>query len=332
MKSSNTNYLKTFKRSLTAVAISTVIGMSSASAEDVRGVVSLTQGTTEGITVKAVNLETGTTRRISLSEDGSYRLAKLPSGPYEVTVSKGNTVLALEKVRVSLGKNTITNFEVAAPDSDVEVIQVVASTVATVDLTSSDSGLTIGEADIDVMPIARNITAVALLAPGVVKGDTTFGNAASFGGSSVAENICYINGMEVTNTRNGLGCGQLPFDFYKEFQVKTGGYSARYGRATGGAINATAKSGTNKWEFGARATYTPDSWRSDNEQMSRANGGTGTGYRNDAINKQTDKEITLSVGGPIIEDTLFFYAMVNPKDSTRTYGFQPSFWDHYLGR
>ena len=330
MKNSNKHYLKTFRRSLTAVAISTVISMSSASAEDVRGVVSLTQGTAEGITVKAVNLETGTTRRISLNDDGSYRLAKLPSGPYEVTVSKGNTVLALEKVRVSLGKNTITNFEVAAPDSDVEVIQVVASTVATVDLTSSDSGLTIGEADIDVMPIARNITAVALLAPGVVKGDTTFGTAASFGGSSVAENICYINGMEVTNTRNGLGCGQLPFDFYKEFQVKTGGYSARYGRATGGAINATAKSGTNKWEFGARATYTPDAWRSNNEQMSRANGGTGTGYRNDAINEQTDKEITLSVGGPIIEDTLFFYAMVNPKDSTRTYGWQPSFWNHYL--
>lgn len=330
MKNSNTSYLKVFKRSLTAVAITTVIGMTSASAEDVRGVVSLTQGTTDGIVVKAVNMETGTTRRISLNTDGSYRLAKLPSGPYEVSVSKGNQVLALEKVRVSLGKNTITNFEVAAPSDQVEVIQIVGSSVATIDVTSSDSGLTVGEVEIDRMPIARNLTSVALLAPGVVKGDTTFGNAASFGGSSVAENICYINGMEVTNTRNGLGCGELPFEFYKEFQVKTGGYSARYGRATGGAINATAKSGTNTWEFAATATFTPDAWRSANEQKSRANGGSGGVYRDTSINEQDSKEITLSAGGPIIEDTLFFYAIVNPKDTSRTYGWQPSFWDHYL--
>lgn len=171
---------------------------------------------------------------------------------------------------------------------------------------------------------------MVLLAPCVVSGDSTFGNTASFGGSSVAENVCYINGMEVTNTRDGLGCGELPFEFYKEFQVKTGGYSARYGRATGGAVNATAKSGTNEWEFAATATFTPDSWRSDNEQKSRANGGTGGVYRDNSINEQDSKEYSLSVGGPIIEDKLFFYAIVNPKDTSRTYGWQPSSWDHYL--
>jgi len=330
MKSSNTSYLKVFKHSLTAVAISTVIGMTSASAEDVKGVVSLLKGTAAGITVKAVNLDTGTTRSIELDADGSYRLAKLPSGPYEITVSKGSQVLALEKVRVSLGKNTITNFEVSPPMDDTEVIQIVASSVATIDLASSDSGLIIGEAEIDRMPVSRNITSVALLAPGVVAADSTFGNVASFGGSSAAENICYINGMEVTNTRNGLGCGQLPFEFYKEFQVKTGGYSARYGRATGGAINATAKKGTNEWEFAVTGTFTPDSWRSDNEQKSLGNGGTSNVYRDSSYNETSSSEMTLSVGGPIIEDKLFFYALVNPRDTKQSFTFQPSFWNHYL--
>jgi len=330
MNNKNKSYLKTFKRSLTAVAITTVLGMTSASAEDLKGNVSLVKGDASGIIVKAINTETGTTRSIDLNADGSYRLAKLPSGPYKLTVSKGNTVLALENVRVSLGKNTITNFEVNAETDTTEVIEIVASSIATIDVTSSDSGLVVGEVEIDRMPIARNLTSVALLAPGVVRGDSTFGNLASFGGSSVAENVCYINGMEVTNTRNGLGCGELPFEFYKEFQVKTGGYSARYGRATGGAVNATAKKGTNKWEFAATGTFTPDSWRSDNEQKSLANGGTGGVYRDSSINEQDSKEITLSVGGPIIEDTLFFHAIINPKKTTQTYGWQPSFWDHYL--
>ena len=321
------NNSKTFKRSIAALAVTAVLGMSSASADDLVGRIS--GSSTTGVTVKAVNVETGTQRTVSVNEDGSYRLAKMPSGNYKITVMKDGAVVAEDSARASLGRNTVTNFDVAATD-DTEVIQVVGSSTATIDVSSSDSGLTVGEFEIDRMPIARNLTAVALLAPGVVGGDSTFGNTASFGGSSVAENVCYINGMEVTNTRNGLGCGELPFEFYKEFQVKTGGYSAKYGRATGGAINATAKSGTNEWEFAATATFTPDSWRSENEQKARANGGTGTVYRDSSINEKDSKEYTLSVGGPIIEDELFFYAIVNPKDTSQTYGYQPSFWDHYL--
>lgn len=329
MKSSNTNYLKTFKRSLTAVAISTVIGMSSASAEDVKGVVSITQGTSAGITVKAVNINTGTTRSVELDADGSYRLAKLPTGEYEVTVSKGNQILALEKVRLSLGTNAITNFEVVSPDDQTEVIQVVASSVATIDLANSDSGLVVGEVEIDRMPIQRNLTSVALLAPGVIQGDGNFGNVASFGGASPSENVCYINGMEVTDTRRGLGCGELPFEFYKEFQVKTGGYSARYGRATGGMVNATAKSGTNEWEFGATASFVPDSLRADGS-ISRGNGGTGQVFRNTKHDERSDTDLTFSAGGPIIEDTLFFYGLVNARDYQREFSFQPSNRQMYL--
>jgi outer membrane receptor for ferrienterochelin and colicin len=321
------NISKTFKRSIAAIAVTTVLGMTSASADDLVG--RINGSSTAGVTVKAVNVDTGTQRTVSIDEDGSYRLAKMPSGNYKITVIQNGVVIAEDNARASLGRNTVTNFDVAATDN-TEVIQVVGSSIATIDVSSSDSGLIVGEFEIDRMPIARNLTAVALLAPGVVQGDSTFGNQASFGGSSVAENVCYINGMEVTNTRNGLGCGELPFEFYKEFQVKTGGYSAKYGRATGGAMNATAKSGTNEWEFAATATFTPDSWRSDNEKKSRANGNTGVVYRDSSINEKDSKEYTLSVGGPIIEDELFFYAIVNPKDTSQTYGYQPSFWDGYL--
>jgi len=323
-------YTKTFKRSIAALAVSSVLTMGAANADDLVGNVNVSNSNIDGYTVKAVNIATGASRTVSLKDDGSYRLAKMPSGTYNITVAKGNTVYAESRANSILGSNTVTNFEVTDA-ADTEVIQIVGSSVATVDITSSGSGLTIGEGEIDRMPIARNITSVALLAPGVVQGDQAFGaGTASFGGSSVSENICYINGMEVTNTRNGLGCGQLPFEFYKEFQVKTGGYSAKFGRATGGAINATAKKGTNEWEFSATGTFTPDAWRSDNEQMSRGNGGTGTVYRDDSLNEQDNKELTFSVGGPIIKDELFFYAIINPKDDTRSYTWQPSFWDHYL--
>ena len=304
------NISKTFKRSIAAIAVTTVLGMTSASADDLVG--RINGASTAGVTVKAVNVDTGTQRTVSISEDGTYRLPKLPSGNYKITVMQDGVVVAEDNARASLGKNTVTNFDIAASD-DTEVIQVVGSSIATIDVTSSDAGLVVGEIEIDRMPIARNITAVALLAPGVVQGDSAFGNTASFGGASVAENVCYINGMEVTNTRQGLGCGELPFEFYKEFQVKTGGYSAKYGRATGGAINATAKSGTNNWEYAATASFTPDSLRSES-QMSRGDGGVGNVYRDETNNEFDTTDFTFSVGGPIIEDKLFFYALVNPRD------------------
>lgn len=306
------NYSKAFKRSIAAIAVSTVLGMTSASAEDIKGSVTVSGGTVAGITVKAVNTQTGTTRTMELNDDGTYRLAKLPSGPYEITISKGNTMLAKESVNVSLGKNTVTNFEISAP-SQTEVIEVVGSSISTIDIGSSDSGLTIGDLDIARMPIARDITSVALLAPGTVKGDSAFGNTASFGGSSVAENACYINGLEVTNTRQGLGCGEVPFEFYKEFQVKTGGYSAKYGRATGGTMNSVTKSGTNDWEFAAVAHFEPDSLQSGGA-VSKGKGGAGQVFRDERHDSFNSTDITLSAGGPIIKDKLFFYGLINPRD------------------
>ncbi|TFG45053.1 MAG: TonB-dependent receptor, partial [Dehalococcoidia bacterium] len=169
------------------------------------------------------------------------------------------------------------------------------------------------------MPIARNTTAVSLLAPGVVLGDSAFGSTASFGGASVAENACIINGLEVTNTRQGLGCGSVPFEFYKEFQVKTGGYSAEFGRSTGGLLNAVTKSGGNEWEFTAAAYYSPDSLYAPGK-VSRGNGSTGNVFRDERLNDVNNSEFIVTASGPIIKDTLFIYALINPRNDRSQFG------------
>jgi outer membrane receptor protein involved in Fe transport len=102
-----------------------------------------------------------------------------------------------------------------------------------------------------------------MLAPGTTLGDGGLGDRplVSFGGASVAENVFYINGMDVTNFYDGLGGNTTPFEFYQEFQVKTGGYGAVFGRSTGGVINAVTKRGGSEWRFGAGGYWEPDSLR-----------------------------------------------------------------------
>jgi hypothetical protein len=79
------------------------------------------------------------------------------------------------------------------------------------------------------------------------RGDNAFGNLASFGGSSVAENQYYINGFNVTNSFRSLNFSKVPFEAIQEQQVKTGGYGAEFGRSLGGVINQITKRGTNDY-------------------------------------------------------------------------------------
>ncbi|WP_158968312.1 TonB-dependent receptor [Paraglaciecola sp. L3A3] len=264
--------------------------------------------------ITVVDTETGLTRTIESDDTGSYRFSKLPVGFYEVTVKRdGYETNSITNLAVRIGSNSAN---IPMVENGMERIQVTGAHLAIIDISSSESSLNIGELELDRIPVARNVTAVALLAPGTTQGDSRFGEAgsggnfASFGGSSIAENAMYINGLNVTNFRNGVGFSTVPFEFYKEFQVKTGGYSAEFGRSTGGVINAVTKSGTNEFKFGGNIFYTPDALRSSSPNVSDA---TGDPFIINSADRSSNINGNIYASGPIIEDTLFFYAIYNPK-------------------
>lgn len=304
----------TFKKSVAALAVAASLGfalpaMADNTTSNIVGTISANDYSQ--YTVVAADPKTGFSREISVNDNGSFRFSKLETGEYDLTISKNGTIVAQDKIRVSLGSNSTASFDFLGADG-TERIEVTGARISQIDVSSTDSGLVIGELELDRMPVARNLTAIALLAPGTVQGDDGFGDTASFGGASVAENSCYINGLEVTNTRQGLGCGSVPFEFYKEFQVKTGGYSAQFGRTTGGVINAVTKSGTNEWEFATTATWSPSALQEEGT-ISRGSGGTGEVFRDGSITETDEFDYTVTAAGPIIEDTLFIYALINPR-------------------
>ncbi len=310
-----------FQRTVAALAVATVLGLPSvAMAADSANIQGNVAGMKSGQSyqVKVKDPKTGFSREVSIDASGSFRVSQLPIGSYQVEIISNGNVVAKDTVRLGLGANTVASFSLT-PDDGTEVIVVSGARIRAVDVTSTDSGLVIGETEFDKMPIARNITAVSLLAPGVVLGDSKFGASggigfASFGGSSISENACYINGLEVTNTRQGLGCGTVPFEFYKEFQVKTGGYSAMYGRSTGGVLNAVTKSGSNEWEFAFTANTQPAALRSEGKKSFGTASRLGQVFRDTTADEFSESDLSLSAAGPLIEDKLFIYAIINPRD------------------
>ncbi len=303
-----------FKRSLAAIAVSTILGLSAtAQAAGATGTVvgGIYGVPAQGYTVTISNTAIGFSRQVTVDTNGTFRFPQLAIGQYELTITKDGQLAGKQNVRVTVGGTANAKFDLA--NTDVERIAVTGARVSAVDLTSADSGLTIGEVEFDRLPVGRDITSIALLAPGTTRGESQFGNLASFSGSSVAENVCYINGMNVTDPDKGLGCGSIPFEFYKEFQVKTGGYSAQYGRATGGVINAVSKSGTNEFEFGATAYYQPD-YLGDGTELTSYSGAV---FRDTTKNEYTETNATISASGPLIKDKVFFYAIYNPRNFER---------------
>ena len=306
------------KKSLIAGAVGTALALSTASAYagnddgSLKGkIVDSKQVAVGGAAITVKNPENGFTRTVTVKADGSYRFSSLPVGHYLVTISKdGFESVEHENVRIQIGTTNL-DAPIYRVGMDIEVIAVSGSTVATIDVTSSESALNIGDVELARLPIARDLTSVAMLAPGATKGDDAFGNLPSFGGSSVAENAYFVNGLNVTNFRNGLGGSTIPFEFYKEFQIKTGGYSAEFGRSTGGVINAVTKSGSNEWKYGANVYYTPDALAEKSQNILKSD---GTMRYFNADDSYTKLDANVYLSGPIIEDTLFFYVLYNPRD------------------
>lgn len=295
----NTYTLQRYLRS-TAVAVSTALCLAlsaPAMAQSQDG--SLAGQTVPGAEVTVTDPSTGFSRTVTATADGSYRFPFLPVGTYTLEASQdGNVVVQPLEVVVGLGRTTVVNI-----GTDMDVIQVVGSRITpAIDITSTESGTNLTKLELERLPVDRDLLSVAALASGVNRGE--FGGA-SFGGSSVAENAVYINGLNVTDFYRRIGFSSVPYAFYEEFQVKTGGYSVEFGRTTGGVINAVTRSGTNEFEFGAEAVWEPSFLQSEADDH-YLNGEPVYIASYDEYDRQS---LNLYAGGPILQDKLFFFAM-----------------------
>ncbi|HJS35555.1 MAG TPA: TonB-dependent receptor [Pseudoxanthomonas sp.] len=268
-----------------------------------------------GDQITIVNNATGATRTVTVGADGSYRVTQLPVGDYQLQVKRGGADLGdTVGVSVALGGTTTVNLGSEGGLVNLNAVQVVGSRVINrVDVRSTESATNIRREELARLPVDQSVESVALLAPGVVSSGATFGGL-TFGGSSVAENAVYINGLNVTDPYRRQGFSSVPFAFYEEFQVKTGGYSAEFGRTTGGVINAVTRSGSNEFRAGTQLTMQPRAWASDQKDRFHSDGTIDERDRRSRDGGSTYKA-NVWASGAIVKDKLFFFAMYENRDS-----------------
>ena len=264
------------------------------------------------------NPQTGLSRTITAGSDGRFTFSQLPTGKYVVTAD-GQT----REVEVKIGSGSQVSFASDATNLDGVTVRG-ARAFNPIDVSSVESTSVFTADQLISLPVASDVSSVALLAPGTVRGDSGLGagNLASFGGSSVAENGYYINGFDVTNMRTFLSFADMPFQAIAQQQVKTGGYGAEYGRSLGGIISIVTKSGSNEWHYGGSVEYTPQWGRSAGKDVRERDPDAADPlyvYRSD--NESDSTIYSAYASGPIIKDRLFFFAMAEGRNNTTdTYG------------
>ena len=275
-----------------------------------------------GDTITISNPATGFSRTITVGADGNYRFSQLPTGQYTLTRNGGTP----RPVTVNVGVAANIDFvsEAAGGAAALDTVTVVGSAVNPIDVSSVESTTILTAEQINKIPVPRDTTSVALLAPGTVRGDSAFGNLASFGGASVAENQYYVNGFNITNTFRGLNFAAIPFEGVAEQQVKTGGYGAEFGRSLGGVVNQITKRGSNEFHAGGNVYWSPESLREDVKNTYHSNPLTpdfGTLRQDNSHDSSWNARANVWASGALIKDRLFAYGLLSyGKTENETWG------------
>ncbi len=281
-----------------------------------------------GAAVAGAKLEisgTGLPRPISITSDeaGKFIFLRIPSGTYSLSVSKdGFSRFTQRNLEVRLGSAiTLTaSLKVGAVSEVVEVSEVAAS----LDPASAQTSTNITSQTFDALPKGRNFHTLLAMAPGV-RYEVKNGNAGVGGfqvdGASGSENAFLIDGVDTSDIRRGSLRQQnsIPFEFIQEIQIKSSGFGAEFGGATGGVVNVVTKGGSNEFHGFLQTQFT------SNQLNPRPRGYWQRSPLNaNAADFFAPKEDTYRVlypgydlGGPILKNRLFFRTSYMPEFERR---------------
>ena len=262
-----------------------------------------------GATVTATHQPSGTVYRAVTNIDGRYTIQGMrPGGPYKVDISYiGYKDKVIKNLNLSLGETE--NISCSLQEDAHQLQEVVVSGKAGLAASRTGAATSMTAEQINNMPsITHGIADVARLNPQLTV--TNSGNM-SFAGVNNRYNNFMIDGAAnndvfglASSGNNGGQAGAQPvsMETIEQIQVSVAPFDVRQSGFTGGAINAITKSGTNQFHGSAYYYgYNQDLIGTKYPYLD------GTGYA-PKYQKQTQYNMGVTLGGPIIKNKLFFFA------------------------
>jgi hypothetical protein len=267
-----------------------------------------------GASITAQNAATSVKTAAQTNGSGVYTIRFLPIGTYSLTVeAPGFTTDQVAPFALEINRTVKIDVTLQIGASSTIVVQEDMHPI--LDTTDSTLGNTISSNEIENIPLnGRNFSSLTLFQPGAIDTDptgmtgnnaierNTFNNGqVSVNGNRAQENNYSIEGAENNEPQNNLiGYNPAP-DAIAEVRVVSANANATYGNANGGAIVTILKSGTNHFHG---SLY----------DLLRYQGLDANSWNNNHTvpitpkNSYTQQIFGGTIGGPILQNKLFFFA------------------------
>ena len=272
----------------------------------VTGVVTDASGAVIGnASVTITNGATGAVRVSVTNSKGEYSVTQLNPDDYSISVTAPGFGTNIESFTLSVGSSRVINLKLAVAGGQT-VVSVSADDTTTVHLDNPEISTVITNDQIQNLPLPDRDPYALVSLSGNVSQMITGGNRGvmyNIGGARSASVDILLDGAENTDLY-AVGVGQsVPQDATQEFSVVVASEGAEYGRASGGAVNVSTKSGTNTFHGDAYDYNRISTFASD-------------GFNNNALyaagdlanpkSRYVHNQFGYYAGGPIKRDKLFF--------------------------
>lgn len=266
------------------------------------------------VTVKSTGSTAGFSRTVTTDDNGYFIVSNISPGAYTVTTSANGFSTVNQTVSVSVGSTTPINGALTI-GSGTETVQVVADSSTTIDQTDTKIDTNISKQVIDALPKGTTFTSLLKIAPNVRPEPLAGGF--QIDGASGAENVFVIDGQEVTNFRTGQLSqnNNVSFELVQEVQIKSTGFEAEYGGATGGVINVVTLGGNDQFRGNFGASFRPSQFQGGPRSILSRYGTSAGQFEFFKPNKLggTDFFPVGSFSGPIIKEKLWVSAVYAPQ-------------------
>src|SRR6266567_7699364 len=262
------------------------------------------------VKVTVRNNATNASRSALTDRSGSYRIASLGPGSYDVVIEKLGFKI-VEYPRVELTVDQVQSLDaILTPSAITEKVTVQGETVAPIDLSDAQVGNIVRSQQMEDLPmILRDPYQLILLSPGAIQGNSLL-QGLSVNGSRERNNNFRLDGTDNNDAEiPGLslpqpGLTSLNPNSVQEFRVITSNYLPEFGRNTGAVVDIVSKRGTNDFHsdlywfgrfdaLGARDYF--------NHETNAA----GQVAAKDSYSRNT---FGVSAGGPLRHDKTFWFA------------------------
>ncbi len=211
-----------------------------------------------GVSVVALDTDTGIQTTTQTNAAGFYNFPALPTGHYEIRI----TETGFEEYRQTglvIDVNTALRIDATMKVGSVNQEVSVTSTAVHVETTNTQMGEVIGNTKMTTLPLnGRSYTDLLALQPGVVPSSSgessamgVSGNlnpgAVAVSGQRESANGFILNGGNAEERLYNATAIIPNLDSIAEFRILTNNADAEYGSYTGGLINVVTKQGTNQF-------------------------------------------------------------------------------------